>query len=365
MKKSQFTAVQSRDMKPGLSHQSKESDRLEGNGLTTGVWTGDDKKIKRISKTDIDRNNFFLVDQRVAGFLEVDAAFVVKDRFTCIHLYGKCSSCKNKIKLYHDLKIEGDSLTFCCDLYAEVGKDDFDLFLFLKLKFTHVVVQFYNRHWFDKKCGTGGRLVVDHTRHLSLIFGFDRDTVSAVSHGDDSILKVSPCTAVYQSGKLRVDPVIGHFHAASDLAQVRACIVTDLIFGKDTAADLRRERCERGKSLKHMVKRILRCISTVPAGVGFDTGSILKKVTDGQDLQDTKRTSDLKTFQRATDVLDISKGDAALLKKACQCIACLYLHGTDHFKVSGWLQSPAEMLAHIGRCLFGKFLYDFGIFQCI
>ncbi len=34
MKKSQFIS----DMKPGLSHQSKESDRLEGNGLTTRVW---------------------------------------------------------------------------------------------------------------------------------------------------------------------------------------------------------------------------------------------------------------------------------------------------------------------------------------
>ena len=79
MKKSQFTAVQSRDMKPGLSHQGKKPDCLEGYGLTAGVWTGDDKKIKGIAETDIDRDNFFLVDQRVAGFLEVDASFVVKD----------------------------------------------------------------------------------------------------------------------------------------------------------------------------------------------------------------------------------------------------------------------------------------------
>ena len=41
---------------------------------------------------------------------------------------------------------------------------------------------------FDKERGTGGGLVVHHTRNLRFCLGFDRQAVAAVAHRDDSIL---------------------------------------------------------------------------------------------------------------------------------------------------------------------------------
>ena len=152
---------------------------------------------------------------------------------------------------------------------------------------SNVVIQFYNSHWLDKKCGTGRRLVVDHTRHLSSIFGFDRDTVSAVSHGDDGILQVSPCTvrlpvrkAEGGSGHL-VTFILRHGSATQGAGLASSA---DLIFRKDTAADLRREPgVEKGiKSFKaYRPENHGRCHQHGPAVgiVGSLTRAVSNKVT--------------------------------------------------------------------------------------
>ena len=84
---------------------------------------------------------------------------------------------------------------------------------------------------------------MDHAGNLSFVFCLDWNTVASVSHGDNGILKVIACAAVYQGSKLCVDAVIGNFHAAADMHQSAAGIVADFILGKDTAADFRGERC--------------------------------------------------------------------------------------------------------------------------
>ena len=106
MEESKFTAVQSWNVKTGLSHESEQTDCLQGNSLAAGVWTGDNKQIKFITQTDIDWNDFFLVDQGMTCFFEVDASFIIKDRFACIHFHRKRCSCKNKVQLNHQFKIE-------------------------------------------------------------------------------------------------------------------------------------------------------------------------------------------------------------------------------------------------------------------
>ena len=58
-KRAKFTAVQSWNVKTGLSHESEQTDCLQGNSLAAGVWTGDNKQIKFITQTDIDWNDFF------------------------------------------------------------------------------------------------------------------------------------------------------------------------------------------------------------------------------------------------------------------------------------------------------------------
>ena len=58
---------------------------------------------------------------------------------------------------------------------------------------------------------------MDHTRYLAFVFGFDRDTVAAVSHGDHSVLQICSCGAVDHTGKLCMNAFSGHFHRTADL----------------------------------------------------------------------------------------------------------------------------------------------------
>ena len=95
---------------------------------------------------------------------------------------------------------------------------------------------------------------MDHAGYLAFVLGFYRDTVAAVTHGDDGILKIIPGASCNQRRKLGVDPVVGGFDAAADLTKGAAGIVTDLILGKDTAADLCAQRSERFQCRKHSVK---------------------------------------------------------------------------------------------------------------
>ena len=156
MKKSQFTAVQSRNMKPGLSHQSQKTDRFEETVLPPVFGSSDDKKGQKYLQDGYRSEQLFLVDEWVAGLFEVDAAFIVKIGSLAFISMASAALAKIKSSCTMISRLREIGITFCCDLFAEVCKDDFNLFLFLKLQFTHVVVQFYNRHWFDKKCGTGG-----------------------------------------------------------------------------------------------------------------------------------------------------------------------------------------------------------------
>ena len=164
---------------------------------------------------------------------------------------------------------------------------------------------------------------MDHTGYLTFVLGFYRDTVAAVTHGDDGILKIIPGASCNQRRKLGVDPVVGGLDAAADLTKGAAGIVTDLILGKDTAADLCAQRCERFQCRKHSVKGIGHSIVTVISGIGFDTAGVFQKTADGKQLRRIQGAAYSKTFQCTTDILDTAKGNAAFFEQACKGIVGL------------------------------------------
>ena len=92
-------------METRLSHHGKKTYGFQRNSFTTGVWSGDNQEVKIIPETDVNRNGFFLIDQWMTGLAKPDPAFCVENRFTGVHVHGKCSTGKNKIQLYHDGKI--------------------------------------------------------------------------------------------------------------------------------------------------------------------------------------------------------------------------------------------------------------------
>ena len=70
---------------------------------------------------------------------------------------------------------------------------------------------------------------MDHAADLAFVFGFYRDAVTAVAHGDDRILQIG-AVGVYQTVQLGVNSVTGQPHGAPDLSELRAGVVADLLF---------------------------------------------------------------------------------------------------------------------------------------
>ena len=137
---------------------------------------------------------------------------------------------------------------------------------------------------------------MDHTRNLSFVFSFDLNTVAAISHGDHRVLKVISGTAIYQGSKLGMDAVVCKLHAAANMHQPAACIVADLILGKDASADFCGKWGKGLQAFKHAVKGILFCLTAVISGVGFYPVGIFKKSCNSKKFSDSKKASDLQTL---------------------------------------------------------------------
>ena len=69
---------------------------------------------------------------------------------------------------------------------------------------------------------------MDHAWNLTFVFGFYGYAIAAVSHGNNSILKIVSGAAVYKGTELCVYFVIGGFHGTSNLSEPRTCIIGNL-----------------------------------------------------------------------------------------------------------------------------------------
>ena len=188
MKNCKLRAVTGRDMQPCLPHETEKSDCLQGNGLTTGIWTGHDQQIKLFSESDRDRNDRLRIQQRVTSLTDMDFIFFVKNRTAGFHGQSQCTSCKNKVEIGQSTVIRPDFFNILGGFFTQTGKNDLDFFLFSGIKFLQVIIQFHDSHRFNKKRRTGRRLVMDQSLNLSTVFSLDRDAVAVTPHGDDRIL---------------------------------------------------------------------------------------------------------------------------------------------------------------------------------
>ena len=203
-----------------------------------------------------------------------------------------------------------------------------------------------------------------HPRNLSFVFCLDRNAVASVSHGNNGILQIIAGTSVYKRGELCMDPVSGNLHVSSNLAEVAACIITDLIFWEDASADLCCKRSQWFQCLEHPVQRVRERITALTSGISFDTIGVLKKAADGKKFTNPQRTSDFQTFQRTTHIFDAAKGNISFLEKTGKCISGLSLHMSDFINICGWLQLPADFFSHGRGSLVCQHIDDFIIFKC-
>ena len=127
-------------MKSCLPHQTEKSYCFQGDGLTSRVGACDDQQVEIFSQTDVDRHHFCLRNQRMASFADIYGMIRVKDRLRNVHVHGKRSLGKNKIKFCHNTLVLADDNGVLCGRYAEGGKDDFDFLLLLQLQLTKLIV---------------------------------------------------------------------------------------------------------------------------------------------------------------------------------------------------------------------------------
>ena len=184
------------------------------------------------------------LNQGMAGFAQTDPSFCIKDRLSSILLHGQSSPGKNKIQFPHDFKIRQDLLKMLGGLIGQTGQNGLDLCLLFQFQLPELIVQFDYGRGFYKQCGTGGGLVMDHAGHLTFILCFDRDTVTAVSHGDHGILQIRAESGIDQTVQAAVYLFIGQLHLAANILKRRGCVITDLFFRKDAAVDLGRQKCQ-------------------------------------------------------------------------------------------------------------------------
>ena len=71
-------------MKPCLSHERKKPDGFQCDGLTTGIRTGDDKKVEILTEIYVYRNNLFCFNKRMTSFFNIDVAVLIHYRFAAI-----------------------------------------------------------------------------------------------------------------------------------------------------------------------------------------------------------------------------------------------------------------------------------------
>ena len=79
---------------------------------------------------------------------------------------------------------------------------------------------------------------MNHAGHLSPVFGFYRQAVSSVPHGDDCILQISTHGSVDHGIQGAVNLVVHLPHGPAHIPEGAAGVVRHGILRQDTAADL-------------------------------------------------------------------------------------------------------------------------------
>ena len=61
---------------------------------------------------------------------------------------------------------------------------------FCRRQLLNIVVEIYHRHRLDKHGGASGRLIMDNTREIGLVFQLNRHYISVPTHGDNGFLEI-------------------------------------------------------------------------------------------------------------------------------------------------------------------------------
>ena len=118
-------------------------------------------------------------------------------------------------------------------------------------------------------------------------------------------------------------------HSTTDSLKLRTCIITDLIFCRNTSADFRGQNRYRNKLFKVSVQYILHIICIVMAPVILHMSCCLQNLTYAKQLPTSKCSSDFQTHHRFTYRTTASKRWTSFLYDPCKCCGRFFLHSLN------------------------------------
>ena len=239
----------------------------------------------------------------MAGLLDINDTVLVENRFRTLIIFGVLRLGKNKVQCGENLLILFQVSGTAGGLGAQSLENLLNLRLLLHIKLFELVVELYHRHRLDKQCGTGRRLVVDHSLEGILIFRLDRYAVTAVSHGDKGVLQNSLITLGIDDGRQFImNGDVGLFDLFADVPQSGGGVIADLIRRQNTAGNALMQKLQRFQHIKISIQAVKGHGFVLGHTVFFHLGGDRKKSGDVQKLFGCQRGVDLQQLKVRTDV---------------------------------------------------------------
>ena len=188
IKHRQFGIIKSRNMQTSLSHQGKETQCFQSNGLTASIGTSDQQCGKFLTQINICGYYCLGIQQRMSTLVDVDIALCIELRLSPIHCHGQGRFCKDKVQLCQQFQIAFNRNSVCCHQIRQHQQDLFNFFFFLRLQLLDLIIQLDDAQRLHKQCGTSIGLIVDHAGEGTSVFRLDGHAVSVISDGNHKIL---------------------------------------------------------------------------------------------------------------------------------------------------------------------------------
>jgi len=177
------------DQEAVLGHRVEKARGFERNGLAAGVRAGDDEGVVLAAQLDVHRHDLFLVDERVAGLVQLEVHRVADGGHKGVLLHSQPGLCQQQVDFEHRVIAVGELRLQRADLRRERGQDAGDLLLLLRTQLHDAGVGLDDGGRLYKDRCAGGRDVMDDAADLTAVLGADRHDVAAIAQGNDGILQ--------------------------------------------------------------------------------------------------------------------------------------------------------------------------------
>ena len=273
-------AIGGRDMQAALCHERKQTQCLEGDGLSASVGAGNDQRVEPASQDQVVAHGGFGVQQGMAGPAQLNV--IAQHRLHGPHGGRQLSPGKDTVQGHQRLVIVLNALLEPGAVGGQLRQNALDLLLLFGLELSQLVVGVHHPHRFNKESAAGAGHVVDQAWDVVFVFAFHRHHIPPAPHGDDGILQIfglvgrdQPVEHVPHLPRRRPD-------VPSDVGQFRRRRVCNLLLAEDGPGNFLLQKPVRGKAFKVAVQHGFDL--AVPGAVLMDVPGAAQHLGDVQQL---------------------------------------------------------------------------------